>query len=106
MKSKLTAALTVGSTQTCSKIQWYWSLLAPPSTLVVLGLILPIFPQAVPGAVYAPAQLILVVIMSLMLCLFFLFVHMYTHHAEFMDLKNENGHERAVSGPAWMPSSA
>ncbi|MBK0329768.1 calcium:proton antiporter [Rhodobacteraceae bacterium F11138] len=55
-------------------------------TLSVLGLILPNFTLAVPGPLYAPAQLIFVAIMSLVLYALFLFVQMVTHRGDFLDL--------------------
>ncbi|MBA4500840.1 calcium:proton antiporter [Marinobacterium marinum] len=54
-------------------------------TLAVLGLILPNYTVAVPGPVYAPAQLIFVATISLVLYALFLFVQMVSHKHDFMD---------------------
>ena len=77
------------------------------STLAVLGLVLPNFTQAVPGPVYAPAQLIFVASMSLMLYLLFLFVQMYSHRSEFMELNDDKAtaHGPAAAGPALLLSA-
>lgn len=55
-------------------------------TLAVLCLILPNFTQSIYGPVYAPAQLMFVAIMSLVLYALFLFVQMVSHRGDFLDL--------------------
>ncbi|WP_121067479.1 calcium:proton antiporter [Chachezhania antarctica] len=68
-------------------------------TLSVLGLVLPNFTQAIPGPIYAPAQLIFVAVVSLLLYALFLFVQMFSHRAEFVDMIDDDAtHHAPVSG--------
>lgn len=59
------------------------------STLAVLGLVLPNFTQAVAGPIYATGQLIFVATVSLLLYALFLFVQMYSHKADFLDVASQ-----------------
>lgn len=59
--------------------------LAVIGTVAILALVLPNFTTAVPGPVYAPAQLIFVAIVSLALYGLFLFVQMFRHRDDFRD---------------------
>ncbi len=61
-------------------------------TLAVLGLVLPNFTVGEPGPVYAPAQLIFVAIVSLSLYALFLFVQMFSHRDDFLDIGEPQGH--------------
>lgn len=79
------------------------------STLAVLGLVLPNFTQAVAGPIYATGQLIFVAIVSLLLYALFLFVQMYSHKADFLDVSNKVGtnpevHRAPVTGRALLVS--
>ena len=60
--------------------------------LAVIGLVLPNFTVGEPGPVYAPAQLIFVAVVSLSLYALFLFVQMFSHRDDFLDIGEPQGH--------------
>ena len=61
-------------------------------TLAVLGLILPNYTLAVPGPVYAPAQLVFVAVISLVLYGLFLYVQTVSHRDDFLDAVSADAH--------------
>lgn len=72
-------------------------------TLAVLGLVLPNFTVGKPGPVYAPTQLIFVAVVSFSLYALFLFVQMFSHRDDFLDIEHADahGHDQAqVPAPA------
>jgi len=58
-------------------------------TLAVLALVLPNFTKAVPGPLYAPAQLIFVAVVSLALYGFFLHAQTIRHRDDFLDTADD-----------------
>ena len=63
-------------------------------TLAVLGLVLPNYTKAVPGPVYAPAQLVFVAVVSLALYGLFLYVQLVKHKGDFLDAaEGEDEHD-------------
>lgn len=66
------------------------------ATLAVLTLVLPNFTVAVPGPLYAPAQLIFVAAVSLALYAFFLHAQTVRHSDDFIDLADTEAEGREI----------
>ncbi len=71
-------------------------------TLAVLALVLPNYTKAVPGPLYAPAQLVFVALVSLALYGFFLYAQTVRHRDDFHDPADDGAGHEPVSRRAFL----
>ncbi|MBE0414667.1 calcium:proton antiporter [Yoonia sp.] len=75
-------------------------------TLAVLALVLPNYTKAVPGPLYAPAQLVFVAVVSLALYGFFLHAQTVRHRDDFHDKADDSASHDPVSRRAFLAGIA